>query len=79
MMVDRVEAPDPTTVVFPLKFATAALLPALADPFTIIEKKQIIDKDPNGSRNIMGTGPFKFVGLSGRPGDQGDKKSRLLH
>src|SRR5262249_15382786 len=32
MMVDKVEAPDPTTVVFRLKFATHAFLPALANP-----------------------------------------------
>src|SRR5215467_8228170 len=31
MMVDTVEAPDPGTVVFHLKFATSAFLPALAD------------------------------------------------
>src|SRR5690349_21943246 len=31
-MVDTVTAPDPTTVVFRLKFATAAFLPALANP-----------------------------------------------
>ena len=31
-MVDTVEAPDDTTVVFKLKFATSAFLPALADP-----------------------------------------------
>jgi peptide/nickel transport system substrate-binding protein len=45
MMVDTVEARDPTTVVFHLKFATAAFLPALADPFSWIYKKQILDKD----------------------------------
>ena len=33
VMVDKVEAPDPSTVVFHLKFATNAFLPALADPF----------------------------------------------
>src|SRR6516165_10709928 len=32
-MVDKVEAPDPTTVVFHLKFATLTFLPALADPY----------------------------------------------
>src|ERR1700757_4718299 len=32
-MVDTVEAADPSTVVFRLKFATDAFLPALADPF----------------------------------------------
>jgi ABC-type transport system substrate-binding protein len=50
MMVDTVEAPDPTTVVFHLKFATAAFLPALADPFSWIYKKQILDKDPRSPR-----------------------------
>src|SRR6516162_11135647 len=33
VMVDKVEAPDPTTIVFRLKFATDAFLPALADPY----------------------------------------------
>ena len=35
-MVDKVENPDPKTVVFRLKFATTAFLPALADPFAYI-------------------------------------------
>ena len=62
-MVDKVEAPDPTTVVFRLKFATSAFLPALADPFTWIYEKEILDKDPRWyEKNIMGSGPFKFVG-----------------
>ena len=43
MMVDKVEAPDPTTVVFHLKFATSAFLPALADPYNWIYKKAILD------------------------------------
>src|SRR5262249_21699923 len=38
VMVDKVEAPDPTTVVFRLKYATDAFLPALADPFAWIYK-----------------------------------------
>src|SRR6266446_4735971 len=46
VMVDTVQAPDPTTVVFHLKFATGAFLPALADPFAWIYKKEIFDKDP---------------------------------
>ena len=63
MMVDKVEAPDPTTVVFRLKFATSAFLPALADPFALIYKKEILDKDPHWyEKNIMGSGPFKFAG-----------------
>ena len=46
IMVDNVEAPDPATVVFHLKFATGAFLPALADPYAWIYKKEILGKDP---------------------------------
>src|SRR6516225_10295451 len=61
-MVDKIEAPDPSTVVFRLKFATSAFLPALADPFTLIYKKEILDKDPRWyEKDILGTGPFKFA------------------
>jgi peptide/nickel transport system substrate-binding protein len=62
MMVDTVEAPDPSTVVFRLKFATTAFLPALADPFTFIYKKEVLDKDPRWyEKNVLGSGPFKFA------------------
>ena len=62
VMVDKIEAPDPTTVVFRLKFATDAFLPALADPYAWIYKKGILDKDPHWyEKNILGSGPFKFV------------------
>jgi peptide/nickel transport system substrate-binding protein len=61
VMVDTVEAPDPTTVVFHLKFATGAFLPALADPYSWIYKKEILDKNPRWyEKNILGSGPFKF-------------------
>jgi peptide/nickel transport system substrate-binding protein len=60
-MVDKIEAPDPKTVVFHLKFATAAFLPALADPYAFIYKKAILDRDPRWfEKNIMGSGPFRF-------------------
>jgi peptide/nickel transport system substrate-binding protein len=63
IMVDKVEAPDPTTVVFRLKFATNAFLPALADPFNWIYEKAILDKNPRWyEKNVMGSGPFKFAG-----------------
>src|SRR5207342_1735240 len=62
IMVDKVEAPDASTVVFHLKFATGAFLPALADPFAWIYKKEVLDRDPHWyEKNIMGSGPFKFV------------------
>jgi peptide/nickel transport system substrate-binding protein len=62
VMVDKVEATDPTTVVFRLKFATDAFLPALADPYAWIYSKTKLDKDMHWyERNIVGSGPFKFV------------------
>ena len=63
LMVDKIEAPNPSTVVFHLKFATSAFLPALANPFNWIYQKAILDKDPHWyEKNVMGTGPFKFAG-----------------
>jgi peptide/nickel transport system substrate-binding protein len=62
MMVKDIEAPDPTTVVIHLKFATTAFLPALADPFNWIYEKKILDRDPHWyEQHIVGSGPFKFV------------------
>jgi peptide/nickel transport system substrate-binding protein len=62
LMVNRIEAPDAKTVVFHLKFATTAFLPALADPFAWIYEKKILDQDPHWyEKNIMGSGPFHFV------------------
>ena len=61
LMVNKVEVVDPTTVVFRLKFATAAFLPALADPFNWIYKKDILERDPRWyEKNVLGSGPFKF-------------------
>jgi peptide/nickel transport system substrate-binding protein len=60
-MIDKVEAPDAKTVVFHLKFATSAFLPALADPYAFIYKKEILDRDPHWyETNILGSGPFRF-------------------
>ena len=62
IMVDTVTAPDDKTVVFKLKFATSAFLPALGDPFAYIYKKEILDREPRWyERNVMGSGPFRFV------------------
>jgi peptide/nickel transport system substrate-binding protein len=60
--VDSVEAPDATTVVFKLKFATSTFLPSLADPYAAIYPKAILDKDPHWfEQHVMGSGPFRFV------------------
>jgi peptide/nickel transport system substrate-binding protein len=64
MMVKDVEATDPSTVVFHLKFATTAFLPALADPYNWIYQKAKLDQDPHWyEHNILGSGPFKFAGF----------------
>src|SRR5215472_14865567 len=63
MMVKDVETADPETVVFHLKFATTAFLPALADPYNWIYQKKVLDQDPHWyEHNILGSGPFKFAG-----------------
>jgi peptide/nickel transport system substrate-binding protein len=78
-LVDKVESPDPKTVVFRLKFATTAFIPAIADSFNFIYKKEILDKDQHWfEKNIMGSGPFKFVSYEGRAIDQGRALRRLL-
>jgi peptide/nickel transport system substrate-binding protein len=80
MMVDTVEAPDPTTVVFRLKFATTAFLPSLADPFSWIYKKAILDTDPRWyEKNILGSGPFKFAGLEIGQSIKGVKNPDYYH
>src|SRR5713101_7193656 len=59
--VASVEAPDPTTVVFKLKFPSASLLANLANPNNVIFPKKYLDKDPNYFKNnVVGSGPFKF-------------------
>jgi peptide/nickel transport system substrate-binding protein len=61
-MVEKIEATDPSTIVFRLKFATGAFLPALADPYNWIYQKKVLDSDPRWyEKNILGSGPFKFV------------------
>ncbi|MGH7311238.1 MAG: ABC transporter substrate-binding protein, partial [Candidatus Rokuibacteriota bacterium] len=59
--VASVEAPDPSTVVFKLKFPSASLLANLASPWNVIYPKKYLDRDPNYFKtNVVGTGPFKL-------------------
>src|SRR5499426_566363 len=59
--VAAVDAPDPATVVFKLKFPSASLLANLASPWNVIFPKKYLDKDPNYFKsNVVGSGPFKF-------------------
>ncbi len=60
--VEAVEAPDPYTVRFRLKFPAASFLASLASPWNFIYRADILAKDMQWyEKNIMGTGPFLFV------------------
>jgi peptide/nickel transport system substrate-binding protein len=60
--VEVVEAPDPYTVRFRLKWAESSLLLNLASPWNWIYKADILAKDQHWyETHVMGTGPFTFV------------------
>ena len=60
--IEVIEAPDPYTVVFRLKWPQASFLTNLASPYNWIFKADILAKDIHWyETNVMGTGPFKFV------------------
>src|SRR6516162_1368466 len=80
LMVDKIEAPDPETVVLHLKFATSAFLPALARPFNWIYKKAILEKDPRWyEKNILGSGPFQFAGYETGQSIKGVRNPEYYH
>ena len=60
--IDSVDAPDPQTVVFKLKYASPAMLSLFASPWNYIYSAAALEKDPKfPEKNILGTGPFTFV------------------
>jgi peptide/nickel transport system substrate-binding protein len=62
VMVESVSAPDDHTVVFKLKYPSGAFIPALANPYNFIYSKAKLDQDIRWyEKNVMGSGPFKFV------------------
>jgi peptide/nickel transport system substrate-binding protein len=61
-VVEKIEAPDPTTVVFRLKQPSGSFIASLLSPYNFIYKADILAKEPNWyEKNIMGSGPFTFV------------------
>jgi peptide/nickel transport system substrate-binding protein len=79
-MVDKIETPDPTTVVFRLKFATDAFLPALADPYAFVYQKKQLEKDPHWyEKNVNGSGPFKFVSYETGQSIVGERNPDYYH
>jgi len=60
--VEAVEAPSPDTVVFRLKYPEASFIANLSSPWNWIYKADILSRDIHWyEKNVMGTGPFKFV------------------
>ncbi len=61
-VVEVVEAPDPYTVRFRLKWPAASFLASVASPWNWIYKADLLAKDPHWyETHVMGTGPFLFV------------------
>jgi peptide/nickel transport system substrate-binding protein len=62
LAVEAVEAPDPLTVRFRLKWPESSFLLNVASPWNWIYKADILAKDPRWyETHVMGTGPFLFV------------------
>jgi peptide/nickel transport system substrate-binding protein len=62
VVVEAVQAPDPYTVVFRLKWPSASFLASVASPWNWIYKADILAKDMRWyETHVMGTGPFLFV------------------
>ncbi len=62
VVVEAVQAPDPYTVVFRLKWPAASFLASVGSPWNWIFKADILAKDMRWyEKNVMGTGPFTFV------------------
>jgi peptide/nickel transport system substrate-binding protein len=60
--VEAIEAPDPWTVVFKLRWPSASFLALVASPYNWIYKAEILAKDPRWyETHVLGTGPFTFV------------------
>ena len=61
VVVEAVEAPDPQTVRFRLKWPESSFLSNLASPYNFIYRAEILAKDPRWyETHVNGTGPFKF-------------------
>jgi peptide/nickel transport system substrate-binding protein len=60
--IDSIETPDALSIIFRLKRPNRALLYAFANPFNCIYSAAKLKENPSFPvRNILGTGPFRFV------------------
>ncbi|HEY2989506.1 MAG TPA: ABC transporter substrate-binding protein [Candidatus Binatia bacterium] len=61
-VVKKIDAPDPSTVVFELKQLSASFIANLASPWNFIYSAEKLKQDPRWyEKNVMGSGPFVFV------------------
>ena len=60
--IEKIEIPEPYTVVFRLQWPEAAMLANFASPWNCIYSSRRLAEDPNFPKsNVLGTGPFRFV------------------
>lgn len=60
--VEKIEAPNPSTVVFKLKYATGSFQANLTSPWNYIYSDAKLKQDIKWyEKNVMGTGPFTYV------------------
>jgi len=60
--LDRIDTPDPLTVVFHLRWPEAAMLANFASPWNCIYSAAHLAQDPLFPKtHILGSGPFRFV------------------
>ncbi len=60
--IDRIDTPDPQTVVFHLRWPEAAMLANFASPWNCIYSAAKLEQDPLfPEKHILGTGAFRFV------------------
>ena len=60
--IDRIETPDPQTVIFRLKDVDAGLMSNIAAPWSCIYSAKKLEQDPRfPEKNILGSGPFVFA------------------
>ncbi len=61
--LDNIAVPDDYTLVFNMKFASGAFLPAVAAPYNFVYSKKDLDEKGYAwhQKNINGTGAFTFV------------------
>jgi peptide/nickel transport system substrate-binding protein len=60
--IERIETPDPATIVFRLSDVNAAMLPTFASPWNCVYSARRLAEDPRyPEHTVLGSGAFRFV------------------